>query len=145
LVPSQGDRNVKKLTYVAAALAVLAVVAVAADPSIKDIMTKGHSGGDSLLGVIQKQMKSDKPDWDLVNKNTDQLIEFGKVLPKSEYPKTAPNGSKEGWEKACKAYIEQVTALDEAAGKKDKEATAAAATKMQTNCGACHKDFKPKK
>jgi cytochrome c556 len=145
LYPSQGDFNVKKLTSVMLALAVLAAVALAADPSIKEIMTKAHKGGDSLIEVVGKAAKADTPDWDTINKSTDQLVDLGKSLSKAEFPKDAPKGTKEGWAKQTMIYNEQVAALDAAAGKKDKDATFTAFTKLKNSCGGCHIDFKPKK
>ncbi len=134
----------KRLCCVALALGVAAALAVAADPPIKEIMTKGHMGGDSLLGGIEKQVKADSPDWDAVTKNADQLVEFGKVLAKSDPPKDA-KGTKEAWQKQTQIYVDNVTALDDAAKKKDKSATAASAMKLRNSCGGCHIDFKPKK
>jgi cytochrome c556 len=136
---------VKKLTCLAVALAVLAAVAVAADRTVKEIMTKAHKGGDSLIETIDKSAKGDKPDWDAINKSTDQLVDLGKVMAKAEYPKEAPKGTKEGWEKQTKIYNDNVAALDTAAGKKDKDATVAAVGKIKMSCVGCHTDFRPKK
>jgi cytochrome c556 len=134
---------VKKLTCAVLVL-VVAAVALAAEPTVKEIMTKAHMGGDSLLGGIEKQLKSDSTDWAAINKSTDQLVDLGKVLAKASPPAGVP-GTKEGWEKQTKIYQDQVASLDAAAEKKDKESTGAALTKIKTSCGGCHSMFKPKK
>ena len=57
----------KRLACAAAGLALLAGVAVAADPTIKEIMTKAHKGGTSLLANMGKELKEDEPDWNDVD------------------------------------------------------------------------------
>ena len=62
----------KRLAYVASALALLAAAAVVVSPagaqgektpSIKEIMTKAHKGGDSLLARVGQELRADEPDW----------------------------------------------------------------------------------
>jgi cytochrome c556 len=138
---------VKKLSYVLPGLAVLAALAVvlgealAADPSIKEVMKKAHAGADSLLAGIEKEAKGENPDWDTVKKGTKEMSDLGKFLIKND----PPQGSKESWEKQCKVYADIVAVLDAAAGNKDKKATTDAVGKLRASCGGCHGPHKPKK
>ena len=40
------------------------------DLSIKEIMTKAHKGGDSLLAKLETEVKAGTPDWDTIQKQT---------------------------------------------------------------------------
>jgi cytochrome c553 len=127
-------------------LTVLAVLAVAlgwasADdktPSIKDIMTKAHKGGDSLIEKLGKELKADEPKWDDVQKETKELVDLGSALGKNDPPK----GEKESWAKLTKQYVDEAKVLDGAAQKKDKAAAAEAQKTLKTYCAACHKEHK---
>jgi hypothetical protein len=109
-------------------------------PSIKEIMNKAHKGGDSIKGQLDKEMKSDKPDWDHVTKLSKELVSLGEALGKAKPSK----GEASSWDKLTKDYNDNAKALLAAAEKKDKGDAAAATKKLGTMCNACHKAHKGK-
>ncbi len=129
----------KRLACVVAGLALLAVgVAVAADPTIKEIMTKAHKGSKSLLGDLRAELKQDEPDWATVQKDSKELVELGTSLGKNKPPK----GEQESWDRLTSAYLANAKALDAAAGQMDKGAAQTALGKIGGSCKACHQAHK---
>ncbi len=110
------------------------------DPTIKEIMTKAHKGGDSLIEKLGKELKDDEPKWDDIQKQTKELAGLGKALGKNK----PPRGDQESWDKLTKLYADKAKELDEDAQKKDKTAAAAAQKTLKSYCGACHGAHKPK-
>jgi hypothetical protein len=127
-----------------AALAVGLVLAgglTAADdkaPTIKEIMTKAHKGGNSLLGTIRAEVRKPSPDYDKITPKAAELAKLGPQLAKNNPPK----GDKESWEKLCKEYETDASALNTAVGAKDGPAAQAAVAKIGKACAACHKVHK---
>jgi hypothetical protein len=132
---------------VAAGLAVAAGVMVLGasgareekEPTIKEIMTKAHKGGDSLLSTVGKDLKAAEPDWADVQTKSKELVKLGTSLGKN----TPPKGEKESWEQLTKAYLDCAKTLEAAADKKDKETAAAAQKKLTTMCMNCHMVHRP--
>jgi cytochrome c556 len=125
----------KRLACGVAGLALLAVgVAMAADPTIKDIMARAHKGSKSLLGTINTELKQDEPDWNDVQKDSKELLDLGKSLGKNE----PPRGDKESWDRLTKAYEASAEALQSAAESKNQQAAKTALGKIQGSCKACH-------
>jgi hypothetical protein len=122
----------------AAALTLSASYAADKDPTIKEIMTKAHKGGDALLSTLGKDLKADSPDWDKIQKETKDLVELGTALGKNDPPK----GDKDSWVKLTMAYLDTAKDLDGAAGKKDKDTAAADQKKLAGSCMNCHKAHK---
>jgi hypothetical protein len=139
---------VKRVLCGGLALAVLAALTAlsAADdkePSVKDIMTKAHKGGDSLLEKLGPELKADEPKWDDIQKQTKELADLGASLQKAK----PPRGEQESWDKLTKAYADNAKALDAAAQKKEQKAAQDDYMKLKTSCMTCHrahKPFKPK-
>ena len=137
----------KKVLWGALALAVLGFVMTDLraekenkEPTIKDIMTKAHKGGDSLIEKLDKELKEDEPKWDDIKKQTKELVELGTALGKAKPPK----GEQESWDKLTKIYLDKAKELNEDAKKEDKKAAAADRKTLTTYCGACHGAHKPK-
>jgi cytochrome c556 len=125
----------KRLVCVAAGLVLLAVgVAVAADPTIKEIMTKAHKGGKSLLANLNADLKDDEPDWNDIQKDTKELVDLGTSLGKN----TPPKGDQASWDRLTKAYLANVKTLDGAAENKNKGAAQTALKQIQGSCKECH-------
>ena len=108
------------------------------DPSIKEIMTKAHKGGNSLLSTVGKDLKSAEPNWDDVQTKTKELVKLGKSLGKNDPPK----GDKESWEKLTKSYLDTAKQLDDAVRAKEKSKAVTAHSKLTKMCAACHKVHK---
>jgi hypothetical protein len=107
-------------------------------PPIKEIMTKAHKGGNSLIQTIGKELKAAEPAWTDVQKKTKELVKLGTALGKNEPPK----GEQASWEKLTKEYLQNAKALDEAANKKDKASALASHKKLTGACASCHKAHK---
>jgi hypothetical protein len=137
-------KNVWQVVSVVALLAAMVVTATSSsaddkkDPTIKEIMTKAHKGGDSLIQTVGKELKAGDPDWADIQKKTKQLVELGTSLGKNEPPK----GEQKSWEKLTKQYLENAKALNTAVEKKDKKDALAAHKKLTGMCATCHKAHK---
>src|SRR5438067_185117 len=86
-------------------------------PSIKAIMTKAHKGGDSILAKVRIELKTEDTDWAEVQKMSKELVDLGTALGKN----TPPRGEKESWQRLTGLYRTNATALNSAAGRKNKE------------------------
>jgi cytochrome c556 len=125
----------KRLACAAAGLVLLAVgVAVAADPSIKDIMIKAHKPGKSLLANINGELREDEPDWNDVQKDSKEMVQLGAALGKN----TPPKGDQASWDRLTKAYLANVQTLEAAAESKNKSGAQTALKQIQGSCRGCH-------
>jgi hypothetical protein len=109
-------------------------------PTIKQIMGKAHKGDDSLIEKLGKELKDDKPEWEIIQKQSKELLELGTALGKN----TPPKGDKESWEKLTKKYVEIATILEGAAEKKELKKAQSAQAGIKTMCAMCHPLHKPK-
>ena len=109
-------------------------------PSVKEIMTKAHKGGNSLLAGIRKELQAGDPDWDDVHKKTTELVKLGTSMTRAQPTK----GGKESWDTLTKGYLGFTKELDSAADKKDKDASLGALKKIGGSCKACHNAHKGK-
>jgi hypothetical protein len=109
------------------------------EPSTKEIMTRAHKGGNSLIVAVTRALQPDDPDWDTLQKKTKELVTLGTALGKNE----PPQGTKESWERFSKSYLESAKALDAAAQQKNKENAVVARKRLMSTCTACHKIHKP--
>ena len=108
------------------------------NPSIKEIMTKAHKGGNALLGKMAKELNSSDVPWDQVTTQSKALVRLGKALAKN----TPPKGEKASWEEQTSKYNKNAQALVEAVDKKDKDAATTALKALQGSCKACHSNHK---
>jgi cytochrome c556 len=137
----------KRLACVLGLLAVAALAVwvgqplLAADkePTVKEIMTKAHKGGNSLLAKLGKELKAEEPPWETVQQQTKELVTLGASLGKNKPPK----GSQESWDRLTKAYLATAKALDGAAKEKGLAVARAQHKALTQQCGACHKAHRP--
>jgi len=133
----------KRAACMVSALAVL-VLAAGADsantPTIKQLMTKLHKGANAPVNRIKGQLKSDSPDWKVVQETSKELMLLGASLPKGEPKK----GDKANYERLANAYYDQTRALDDAARVQDKAKATAALGKLGASCKDCHVAHKGK-
>ena len=108
------------------------------DPSIKDIMTRAHKGGNSLLAAIGKEVKSKTTDFATAEAHAKELVALGVSLGKNEPSK----GGKESWEKLTKDYLDHAKKLEQAISSKDQKVAQAEHGKLGSSCAACHKVHK---
>lgn len=130
----------KRLVCAAAGLALLAGIAMAADPTIKEIMKRAHRTGTGLLVNIGKELKEDEPDWNDVQKDSKEVVELGTSLGKNKPPK----GEQASWDRLTKNYLANARSLEAAAQQKDKAATQTALTKLNNSCKECHPLHRPR-
>lgn len=129
----------KRVLCAGAGLALLAGLAVAADPTIKEIMTRAHKGSKSLLTNMAGELKEDEPDWNDVQKDSKELVELGTSLGKNKPPK----GDQANWDRLTRDYLSTAKALEAAAQSKDKPAAQASIKKLRDSCMACHRAHRP--
>jgi hypothetical protein len=110
------------------------------EPTIKEIMTKAHKGGNSLIQKLGKELKADDPEWETIQKQTKELVKLGTSLGKNDPPK----GEKESWEKLTKEYLENAQSLEKSAKDKNKEKATEVQKTLTKSCMACHKAHKGK-
>ena len=110
------------------------------DPSIKEIMTKAHKGGDSLLARVGKELQADEPDWADIRQKTQELGSLATALGRHN----PPQGEKESWVMRTNQYLVTAKVLDTSVQKKDKKGTLAANRKLRMLCADCHKAHRGK-
>jgi hypothetical protein len=135
----------RKSLALAVGLAILSLVATAQDkkkdgakePTIKEIMKKGH-GSKGLLDSITAAAKGKK--WEAAENDAKLLKEFGEGLGKLKPSK----GGEESWAKLADKYKDNTAAVADAVDKKDAKAAADAVGAIKKSCGECHTAHKGK-
>jgi cytochrome c556 len=107
-------------------------------PTIKEIMTKAHKGGESIIEHLKKDLKEKDPDWAEIKTHSKELADLGSSLGKA----TPKKGDKTSWEKLTKTYVDNAKALEAASDKKDSKTASASLQKLTTSCGGCHRVHK---
>lgn len=137
----------QKIWGYAALLAVVAVLGTVTsssaeqdDPSIKEIMTKAHKGGDAILGKIGKGLGAKEPAWDDLAKLSKELQTLGTALGKAKPAK----GEQASWDKLTKEYNANAKDLVAAVEKKEQKDAQAAQKKLSGSCMGCHSAHKGK-
>lgn len=96
---------------------------------------KGNSGVHYQLKV---KLEENELAWPEVNKLSKEYADLCEALCKNKPTK----GAQSSWDKLCKEYAADAKALNEAAGKKDKAAIAAAYDRLCKSCQACHDEHR---
>ncbi len=84
--------------------------------------------------VLKKQVEASPTDWEAIQKTTEEINKYGKVLSKNDPEK----GSKESWKKLSEKFGENTKALDDAADAKDLDKVKASQKAIGGSCKACH-------
>src|SRR5436853_6119798 len=87
------------------------------DPSIKEVMTKAHKGGNSLLATVGKELQADEPDWADVRKKTQELGSLATALGRHD----PPQGKKASWATRTNQYLVSAKVLDASVPTHDRE------------------------
>lgn len=109
-------------------------------PTIKQVMARLNKGATSSLAKLKGELKSDKPNWEAVQKESKDFIVLGGALGKSEPPK----GEAASWKKLTDQYFQDAKALDDAANAKDLAAAREAHARLGASCKGCHSLHKGK-
>jgi cytochrome c556 len=108
--------------------------------SIKAVMNKLHKGPNSPLGVLKAELKDESPDWPKIQDQAKDFVMLGAFLSKNDPPK----GNAQAFKKLAMNYYQGAKNLDDAAQKKDAQATKAAFSKIAASCKDCHQAHKGK-
>ncbi len=98
---------------------------------IHEIMEK-VPGKKGLCVTCATAAKAGK--WEDAQKASAEMKKYGEALGKNDPPK----GSKDSWAKHTKVFGETMTAIDDAAQKKDSAGVEKAAAAFGKSCKACH-------
>ncbi|HLN33581.1 MAG TPA: cytochrome c [Gemmataceae bacterium] len=105
-----------------------------APATIEKIMDTLHKGKKSTLAALKTALKSQSPDWAMVQKESKTYSKFAADLPKNDPPKGDPAAFK----KLARAFAANAKALNDAAQKEDLAAANAAIRKIGGSCKTCH-------
>ncbi len=105
-----------------------------APATIEKIMDTLHKGKKSTLAALKTALKSQSPDWAMVQKESKTYGKFAADLPKNDPPKGDPAAFK----KLARAFAANAKALNDAAQKEDLAAANAAIRKIGGSCKTCH-------
>lgn len=109
--------------------------AAADEPAkIDKIMKALHKGRKSPLATLKTQLKTQSPDWSIVQKEAKTYVKYAAELPKNDPPKGDPASFK----KLATTFATNAKALNSAAEKEDLTATKSAFRKITTSCKSCH-------
>lgn len=127
----------RKLVTAAALLVAVVAGAVASQdktPDISTIMKKLNGKAKGLHWKAKADLNAGTQNWEELAKLSKDYKKLAESLGKNEQPK----GDKKSWEKLTKEYLNNVKKLDEAIGKKDKDAALKAHAAISKSCKTCH-------
>ena len=84
--------------------------------------------------VLKKQVEAKTPEWDEIQKTTEEIAKYGKALGQNDPEK----GGKESWKKLTDKLAENTKALDDAADEKDMAKVKATQKAIGGSCKSCH-------
>ncbi len=105
-------------------------------PTISEIMTAAHAGGDSQINKAKEALK-DK-DFEALSVAAKKLSQLGTDLSKNKPPK----GDAKNWKKLTSAYVANAKKLAKAADDKKGKAAESALKGLSSSCATCHKAHK---
>ena len=70
--------------------------------STKKVMDKAFLGKQSLLSVVNKDLRNAEPDWKSDEKNLTEIIHLMSMLTRQK----PPRGSQEAWDKLVQEYVD---------------------------------------
>lgn len=133
----------KSLICGASMFSLLVVIGVASRTSgaadgpepIEKIMSTLHKGKKSPMATLKGALKSQSPDWTVVQKETKTYAKLAADMPKNDPPK----GDAASFKKLAKTYADNAKSLDDAAKKEDLASAKTAFGKIGRSCMECHK------
>jgi hypothetical protein len=103
---------------------------------LRDTMKKIGDGSSGLFTKLGRELRDEEPSWDDARKMSKEIVRLSAGLTKY----TPPLGDKASFDKHAKGFAEQMAALDQAVGSRDRTTAFAAWKKMESQtCAACHK------
>jgi hypothetical protein len=102
--------------------------------STKKVMDKVHVGKQSLLSVVNKDLRKAEPDWKSDEENLTEIIRLMSMLTKQK----PPTGSQEAWDKLAQDYVDGAKAARQNVKLHRLQPARAALEKMRSTCEECH-------
>jgi cytochrome c556 len=84
--------------------------------------------------VLKKQVEAKSPNWEEIQKTTEDIAKYGKALGQNDPDK----GDKESWKKLTGKLADNTKELDDAADAKDLAKVKASQKAIGGSCKACH-------
>jgi hypothetical protein len=102
--------------------------------STKKVMDKVHVGKQSLLSVVNKDLRKAEPDWKSDEKNLTEIIRLMSMLTKQK----PPRGSQGAWDKLVQDYVNGAKAARQNVKEHRRQPGRAALEKVISTCDECH-------
>ena len=102
--------------------------------STKKVMVKVHVGKQSLLSVVNKDLRKAEPDWKSDDENLTEIIRLMSMLTKQK-PLT---GSQKAWDKLVRDYVDGAKAARQNVNEHRLLPARAALEKVRSTCDECH-------
>ena len=102
--------------------------------STKKVMDKVHVGKQSLLSVVNKDLRKAEPDWKSDAENLTEIIRLMSMLTKQK----PLRGSQAAWDKLVRDYVDGATAARQNVKEHRQQPARAALEKVRSTCEDCH-------
>jgi len=102
--------------------------------STKKVMDKVHVGKQSLLSMVNKDLRKAEPDWKSDDKNLTEIIRLMSMLTKQK----PLRGSQEAWDKLVEDYVHGAKAARQKVKEHRLQPARAALEKVISTCDECH-------
>jgi hypothetical protein len=102
--------------------------------STKKVMDKVHVGKQSLLSVVNRDLRKAEPDWSSDEKNLTEIIRLMSMLTKQK----PPRGSQGAWDKLVQDYVNGAKAARQNVKEHRLQPGRAALEKVISTCDECH-------
>jgi hypothetical protein len=102
--------------------------------STKKVMDKVHVGKQSLLSVVNTDLRKAEPDWKSDEKNLTEIIRLMSMLTKQK----PPRGSQEAWDRLVQDYVNGAKAARQNVKEHRLRPGRAALENVISTCDKCH-------
>ena len=102
--------------------------------STKKVMDRVALGKQSLLAVVNKDLRKAEPDWQSDEENLAEVIRLMSMLTKQK----PLRGSQEAWDKLVEDYVHGANAARQNVKKHRLQAARAALEEVVATCDECH-------
>jgi hypothetical protein len=102
--------------------------------STKEVMDTVHVGKQSLLSVVNNNLRKADPDWKSGEENLTEIIRLMSMLTKQK----PFRGSQEAWDKLVQDYVDGAKAARQKVKEHRLEPARAALEKVISTCEECH-------
>jgi hypothetical protein len=102
--------------------------------STKKVMDKVHLGKQSLLSVVNKDLRKAEPDWKSDEENLTEIIRLMSMLTNQK----PLRGSQEAWDKLALDYVDGAKAARQNVKEHRLQPARAALERVISTCDECH-------